>query len=98
MRIILAGQPELKETLESPGLKQLVQRVRLRFHIESLDRREMHEYIEHRLTVAGREVPGPIYRKCVSKDIPVFGRHSAPDQYTLRYRNAVRICRRKDND
>ena len=55
LRIILAGQPELRDTLDSPGLKQLVQRVRLRFHLESLDRREMREYIEHRLKVAGAE-------------------------------------------
>ncbi len=53
LRIILAGQPELRETLDSPSLKQLVQRIRLRFHLESLDRREMREYIEHRLGVAG---------------------------------------------
>ena len=53
LRIILAGQPELKDTLESPGLKQLVQRVRLRFHIGPLDRRELQEYIEHRLEIAG---------------------------------------------
>jgi type II secretory pathway predicted ATPase ExeA len=52
LRIILAGQPELRETLDSPSLKQLVQRIRLRFHLESLDRREMREYIEHRLGVA----------------------------------------------
>ena len=55
LRIILAGQPELKETLDSPSLKQLVQRVRLRFHLGPLDRREMREYIEHRLEVAGGE-------------------------------------------
>lgn len=55
LRIILAGQPELKETLDSAGLKQLVQRVRLRFHLGPLDRREMREYIEHRLSVAGAE-------------------------------------------
>ena len=55
LRIILAGQPELKETLESPNLKQLVQRVRLRFHIGPLDSREMREYIKHRLKVAGCE-------------------------------------------
>ncbi len=55
LRIILAGQPELKDTLDSPSLKQLVQRVRLRFHIGPLDRREMREYIERRLAVAGRE-------------------------------------------
>jgi len=55
LRIILAGQPELKDTLESPGLKQLVQRVRLRFHIGPLDSREMREYINHRLTIGGRD-------------------------------------------
>ena len=55
LRIILAGQPELKDTLDSPSLKQLVQRVRLRFHIGPLDSREMREYIEHRLQVAGRD-------------------------------------------
>jgi putative secretion ATPase (PEP-CTERM system associated) len=55
LRIILAGQPELKETLDSPRLKQLVQRIRLRFHIGPLNREEMREYIQHRLHVAGRE-------------------------------------------
>ena len=54
LRIILAGQPELKDTLESPSLKQLVQRVRLRFHIGPLDKRELREYVEHRLAIAGR--------------------------------------------
>ncbi len=53
LRIILAGQPELKAILDSPNLKQLVQRVRLRFHLGPLDRREMREYIEHRLKVGG---------------------------------------------
>ena len=57
LRIILAGQPELKDTLDSASLKQLVQRVRLRFHIGPLDRREMREYIERRLSVAGRKEP-----------------------------------------
>jgi len=53
LRIILAGQPELKKTLESPRLTQLVQRIRLQFHLGPLDRRELREYIEHRLSVAG---------------------------------------------
>jgi general secretion pathway protein A len=55
LRIILAGQPELRETLDSPSLKQLVQRIRLRFHLGPLDRKEMREYIEHRVEVAGGE-------------------------------------------
>ena len=54
LRIILAGQPELKEKLDSDKLKQLVQRVRLRFHLGTLDMRDMRAYIEHRMQVAGR--------------------------------------------
>ncbi len=53
LRIILAGQPELKEKIESARLKQLAQRVRLRFHLGPLSNREMREYIGHRLKVAG---------------------------------------------
>jgi general secretion pathway protein A len=53
LRIILAGQPELKETLESPNLKQLMQRIRLRFHLGPLDRQDVREYVSHRLQVAG---------------------------------------------
>ena len=55
LRIILAGQPELKDTLDSPTLKQLVQRVRLRFHLGPLDKPELHEYVTHRLRIAGRD-------------------------------------------
>ncbi len=55
LRIILAGQPELKDKLESKSLQQLMQRVRLRFHIGPLNKRELREYIEHRIAVAGRE-------------------------------------------
>jgi hypothetical protein len=53
LRIILAGQPELRETLDSPNLKQLVQRVRLRFHLGPLDKSDTWAYIDHRLAVAG---------------------------------------------
>ncbi len=60
LRIIFAGQPELKDSLDSPSLKQLVQRVRLRFHLGPLDRRDMREYIDHRLSVAGR-TPNDIF-------------------------------------
>jgi general secretion pathway protein A len=53
LRIILAGQPELAHKLDSPRLQQLVQRVRLRFHLGALSKRETHEYISHRLKIAG---------------------------------------------
>mgnify|MGYP001814718134 FL=1 len=53
LRIILAGQPELREKLDSPKLKQLAQRVRLRFHLGALDKQDTRSYISHRLRVAG---------------------------------------------
>ncbi len=55
LRIILTGQPELRDKLDAPSLKQLVQRVRLRFHLSALDARETREYIEHRLAIGGHE-------------------------------------------
>ena len=51
--MILFGQPELNATLDSPGLEQLKQRTRLRFHLEALSEDETGDYISHRLAVAG---------------------------------------------
>lgn len=55
LRIILAGQPELNEKLNSPGLVQLAQRIRLRFHLTPLSKNDMAAYIQHRLEVAGSQ-------------------------------------------
>jgi type II secretory pathway predicted ATPase ExeA len=55
LRIILSGQPELNEKLNSPELVQLTQRVRLRFHLAALTRAETTAYIDHRLEVAGSQ-------------------------------------------
>lgn len=53
LQIILVGQPELKEKLELPNLKQLSQRIAVRYHILPLEKNEMEDYINHRLNVAG---------------------------------------------
>jgi type II secretory pathway predicted ATPase ExeA len=55
LRIILAGQPELNDKLNSPELVQLTQRVRLRFHLAALSKAETAAYIDHRLEVAGSQ-------------------------------------------
>jgi len=55
LRIILAGQPELNEKLNSQELVQLTQRVRLRFHLSALSKAETNAYIDHRLEVAGSQ-------------------------------------------
>jgi type II secretory pathway predicted ATPase ExeA len=62
LRIILAGQPELREKLDSPKLKQLAQRVRLRFHLGALDKQDTRSYINHRLQVAGAGSEDLIHR------------------------------------
>jgi type II secretory pathway predicted ATPase ExeA len=55
LHIILAGQPELNEKLNSQELLQLSQRVRLRFHLTALTAAETSAYIDHRLEVAGSQ-------------------------------------------
>lgn len=55
LRIILAGQPELNDKLNSVGLVQLAQRIRLRFHLTPLSKTDMAAYIQHRLEVAGSQ-------------------------------------------
>lgn len=55
LTVVIVGQPELNEIIDSPGMEQLVQRIRLRFHITALAENEIPEYIRHRLRVAGAE-------------------------------------------
>lgn len=53
LQVILAGQPELDATLDSYALRQLRQRIMLRFHLEPLTAEQTREYIESRLRLAG---------------------------------------------
>lgn len=53
LRIILAGQPELNNKLDSAELVQLKQRVRLRFHLTPLSEEDQVNYVKHRLEIAG---------------------------------------------
>jgi type II secretory pathway predicted ATPase ExeA len=58
---ILLGHTELMDTLLAPGMEQLSQRVRLRFHLPELSETETREYIEHRLKVAGHKLPSSVF-------------------------------------
>jgi general secretion pathway protein A len=53
LQIVLMGQPELRDRLNSPRLKQLRQRITVRYHLNSLTRAEVGQYIHHRLALAG---------------------------------------------
>ena len=53
LQVLLVGQPELDQKLDSVGLRQLKQRIALRSHLEPLNQKETKEYVERRLHVAG---------------------------------------------
>ncbi len=53
IQIVLSGQPELKARLEDPDLRQLRQRITVRYHIPPIAAEEIGGYINHRLRTAG---------------------------------------------
>ena len=53
LQIILIGQPELREVLARPELRQLAQRITGRYHLEALKKDETIAYVRHRARVAG---------------------------------------------
>jgi len=55
LQIILFGQLELNQKLQSPKLKQLNQRIVIRHYLQPLTRTEMESYIYQRLMVAGAQ-------------------------------------------
>lgn len=55
IQLILVGQHQLKDLLARPGLEQFAQRVTTDFNLCPLSKEEVHEYITHRLRIAGTE-------------------------------------------
>jgi len=53
LQVILVGQPELDDTLNSPEFRQLKQRVSLRYHLQPLGGEDTKKYIKKRLRMAG---------------------------------------------
>jgi general secretion pathway protein A len=53
LQIVLVGQPELRQKLRTPGLRQLNQRIIVRCHLRPMNLEETTRYIRHRLGVAG---------------------------------------------
>jgi len=55
VQIILSGQPEFRDTLRLPQLRQFAQRVTVDFHINPLPMEEVGRYVHHRMEFAGAE-------------------------------------------
>jgi len=53
LQSFLLGQPEFRDTIQSPEMLQLRQRVIASYHLGPLDRAETVQYITHRLTTVG---------------------------------------------
>src|SRR5688572_32672931 len=76
LQIVLMGQPELRDRLNDPALRQLRQRITVRYHLSPLKRAELGDYVHHRLSVSGNK-NGPRFTLaalwrvyCYSQGIP----------------------------
>jgi general secretion pathway protein A len=78
LQIVLVGQPELDEKLDSLELRQLKQRIAVRTQLCPLDADETRRYIRHRLQTAGRDpLSSPLFTEdavakvyCYSRGLP----------------------------
>jgi general secretion pathway protein A len=76
LQIVLMGQPELRDRLNDPALRQLRQRITVRYHLSPLKRSEVGQYVNHRLSVSGANghpyftAPALWRVFCYSKGIP----------------------------
>jgi general secretion pathway protein A len=57
LQIVLMGQPELRDRLNDPTLRQLRQRITIRYHLRPLKKFELGQYVQHRLQVSGAQGP-----------------------------------------
>ena len=73
LQIVLTGQPELRDKLNQPNLRQFKQRVALRCNMHAFPNvEEVDRYITERLMIAGSRTPN-VFTPVRSIYLPVFG-------------------------
>jgi len=73
IQIILVGQPELEQLLSRPELRQLNQRITVRFHLTPMEPTDTSDYIRHRIsTAAGGAKDAAIFSAGASKSMHRF--------------------------
>lgn len=72
IQIVLSGQPELTERLTDPSLRQLRQRITVRYHIPPMEPGDIGAYIMHRLHTAG----APETVRFTDEAVQAVGRYS----------------------
>jgi general secretion pathway protein A len=73
LQILLVGQPELGAKLALPELRQLRQRIALRFTLGPLSREETRHYVRGRLRVAGAWDPGIFSDRAIDRIVRYSG-------------------------
>ena len=67
IQIVLSGQPEFAQTLEKKEMRQLSQRITVRYHLQPLDFQDTAGYINHRLVTAGGKGGDLFSRKALKR-------------------------------
>jgi general secretion pathway protein A len=73
IQIVLSGQPELVQVLKRNEMRQLSQRINVRYHLQAMDFQDTVRYINHRVSVAGAR-GGVIYSGTALKRIYRYSR------------------------
>lgn len=73
LQIVLVGQPELRDRISQPCLRQLNQRITVRYHLGQMTQEDTEQYLRHRLQVAGADGWPAFDRKAV-REIHRFAR------------------------
>ncbi len=73
IQIVLAGQPELSALLDLPELRQLKQRISVRYRLQSMSMDETRSYIRHRMVIAG-ETGGVMFSRTALTLIHLYSR------------------------
>ena len=88
LQIVLVGQPELRGLLDKPSLRQLSQRITVRYHLGNMTSDEVRDYILHRLRVA-RDQEGQAQGANIDFDPQAIGEIYRYSKGTPRLVNAV---------
>lgn len=97
LQIVLIGQLELEELLTSPSLKQLNERITVRYNLTPFNRRQEEDYIKHRLAVAGGDNGFPRFSSWACRKIHSYSK-GIPRRVNAICDRALLIAYSEDSD
>jgi general secretion pathway protein A len=97
LQIVLIGQPELENLLTSPSLRQLNERITVRYHLTPFSYDQGKNYILHRLAVAGADNGSPLFSARAFRKIHGYSR-GIPRRINAICDRALLIAYSRDSD